>query len=203
MMRRAASGSRAGLTLLEIMITVSIMGLVMTAAMGTIGSSTASSVGVTSSALENADLRASGKVLTAELRSSGGGRFEVTELADGNNELTFQVPVMNGVVASWGAYDRRLGGLEANWNQEDWSLRYTVVPGPNGTRQLVRQVLDAVDVVQRQTVLAEDLRSGAGDPKGFSVEDMGDVWEIVITTMHARAIGGDSGGTKIHVRTQN
>ena len=203
MMLRRVSGARAGVTMLEVMIAVSVLGILTTGVMGTVGSSTGSSARVTTSAMENAELRKSGKLLSTELRSAGGDRFELTDLPDGNSELTFQVPVAIGAVASWGVYDRYLGTTEADWNRADWSLRYTVVPGPDDTSQLVRQVLDDLDVVQRQTVITEDLRDGLADPPGFRVEDMGDVWEVIITTTHARVIGGESGGAKFHVRSNN
>lgn len=197
------SRSRAGFTLLELMITVAILGLVATAAMETISGSTSSSRSVTTAVLENASLRDSGKLISQELRSAGGGRFDVVVLADGNHELTFQVPVTVAGVAEFGVYDRRLGADEAAWNRADWSLRYTVVPGNDGTRLFVRQVLDELDVVQRQTTLSSDLRAGNVNPPGFQVVDQGDVWEVVIATESASAIGGEAGGMKLHVRTQN
>ena len=107
------------------------------------------------------------------------------------------------LVAGWGVYDRHLGGDEAAWNRADWSIRYTVVAGDDGDRLLVRQVLDDMDVVQRQTTLASDLRRTGPDPTGFRVTDQGDVWEVVITTASASAIGGEAGGMKLHVHTQN
>jgi prepilin-type N-terminal cleavage/methylation domain-containing protein len=195
--------SRAGVTLIELMITVSILALVVTATMETIGTGTASSRSVTTGVRENADLRDSGKRISQELRSAGGGRFDVAVLGDGNHELTFQVPVTVAGVAGWGVYDRHLGGDEAAWNRVDWSLRYTVVPGNDGERLLVRQVLDDADVVQRQSTLSGDLRDGNANPAGFQVTNQGDVWEVVITTESASAIGGDAGGMKLHVHTQN
>jgi len=195
--------SRAGVTLIELMVTVSILALVITATMETIGTGAASSRSVTTGVRENADLRDSGKRIGQELRSAGGGRFDVVVLGDGNHELTFQVPVTVGGVAGWGVYDRHLGGDEADWNRVDWSVRYTVVPGDDGERLLVRQVLDDADIVQRETTLSGDLRAGNANPAGFQVVDQGDVWEVVITTESASAIGGDAGGMKLHVYTQN
>lgn len=203
MIVRLRNRKRAGVTLIELMITVSILALVVTATMDTIGSGTASSRSVTTGVLENQSLRESGKRITQELRAAGGGRFDVTALADGNSELTFQVPVTVAGVAGQGVYDRFLGGDEAAWNRLDWSVRYTVVPGNDGGRLLVRQVLDEADVVQRQTTLTNDLRAGNVNPPGFQVVDQGDVWEVVITTETAAAIGGEAGGMKLHVRTQN
>lgn len=203
MIRRIRSRSRAGVTLVEMMIAVSILALVVTATMETIGTGAASSRSVTLGVTENASLRASGKRISQELRSAGGGRFDVAALPDGNSELTFQVPVTVAGVAGWGVYDRRLGGDEAAWNRFDWSIRYTVVQGDDGDRLLVRQVLDELDVVQRQTTLSRDLRRTGANPTGFQVVDQGEVWEVVITTASAAVVGGEAGGMKLHVRTQN
>lgn len=195
--------ARAGVTLVEMMIAVSILALVVTATMETLGTGAASSRSVTTGVLENSSLRESGRRISQELRSAGGGRFDVAVLPDGNSELTFQVPVTVAGVAGWGVYDRFLGGDEASWNRVDWSVRYTVVPGDDGDRLLVRQLLDELDVVQRQTTLSRDLRRTGANPVGFEVVDQGEVWEVVITTASAGAIGGDAGGMKLHVRTQN
>lgn len=204
MMRRVdARGSRRGLTLLELMIAVSILALVATASMEMIGTSTQSSAQVGTSVRENAEMREGTRRLREELRGAGGGRFDVVALADGNSELTFQVPITSGGVAGWGVYDRFLGPTEDEWNRVDWSLRYTVVPDGNGGRQLVRQVLNELDEVQRQSVLVTDLRAGNIEPPGFRVADVGDVWEVIVTAESRSTIGGESGGTRIHVRTQN
>ncbi len=200
---RTIAGAKRGLTLLEMMIALSILALVVTASMEMISAGTSSSAQVGAGVRENSEMRDGTRRLREELRGAGGGRFDVVPLADGNSELTFQVPVTSGGVAGWGVYDRFLGPGEDEWNRVDWSLRYTVLPDGDGGRQLVRQVLDDLDQVQRQTVLVTDLRAGNVEPPGFRVADVGDVWEVIVTTESRSAIGGESGGTRIHVRTQN
>jgi hypothetical protein len=157
-------------------------------------------------ASEDRELRAATMTLMRELRMSSDATITTTALPDANTELTFRMPMDDAGAASWGVFDRTLGSTWALQNRVNWSLRYTVrdVVSPNGAinKQLVRQILDDLGVVQREKVMAQGLRPGGAAPAGFRVAQVGDVWEITLSTT-GRSEGQAGIRTVFHVQTRN
>jgi prepilin-type N-terminal cleavage/methylation domain-containing protein len=202
---RKAQRVRAGFTLLEAMIAVSIFslvgyGLFLAMDIGNDSHGTVLSVTANSRAV-----RESSRILHDELSATSDASIQVAVLPDQNNSLTFQVPITVEANPSWGVYDRRLGATEAEWNREDWSIRYTVVSQViegTQTRRLMRQLLDEVGDAQFQETIAENLCAGTGEAPGFRVEDTGEVWLVTCSTSPDPEHQAISTNT-FHIRTRN
>ncbi len=196
---------RAGFTLIETVIALAIFsvlgyGLALTATLGQ-----ESQAEVQRVATENRDLREASSWLLDEMRSTGNARVTTTVLADSNNQVRFMVPIDDAGVASWGVYDKRLGGTAALQNRAGWLVQYTVknvVLNGAVDKQLVRQILDTALTVQREDVLAHGLRSGTDVPPGFKVAMNGAMWEITLSTDGPQ--NGSLGKKMVlHVKTRN
>lgn len=155
---------------------------------------------------ENREFRKAVNTLTEELRTSRDSTVSIQTLSDGNHQIRFMMPIVVGGVTSWGVHDRTLGSDPASQDVPGWSVRYTVRDQPTGngtaTKQLVRQILDAALVVQKENVLATGLRSGAANPPGFRVVKNGSIWEVTLTTEGLVSEKTILGGV-FHVRTRN
>ncbi|MEM7305767.1 MAG: hypothetical protein AAF682_03810 [Planctomycetota bacterium] len=176
---------RSGFTLLEVTMSAvlfTIMTYGLTSAMQlSFGSRNA----VEAVASESRTLRSTARALTAEMKLASDSRISLETLDDGNNQLTFQLPVVVGGNLGWGVPGSQIEAAGAG-DEESWKLRYTVdAVADNGAdginRRLLRQVLDGDDLAIEEEVVAENLRSGNGVDPGFRVAKTGDVWEIKIT----------------------
>ena len=196
----------SGFTIIEVMISAAIFSVVGYTLASAFLMSAGAQQSVSRSAGTNRSLRTSGSLLMDELRASSDAQITVTPLPDGNHQLDLMVPIDVAGVATWGVHDKHLGPTAALQNRQGWTLRYTVqnvAVGAGGVdRQLVRQLIDTAGDAQRQTVIARDLRSGAAVPPGFSVVQVGDVWEVQITTQ-GEAQGASGRETLFHVRPRN
>lgn len=197
---------RSGFTLLESMVSLSIFAVVGYSLAVVVDVGNDSQRSVIRVATEDRSLREASTLLIDELRSSTDSTITVATLGDGNSQLQFRMPIEVGSALSWGVYDKSLGATYADQNKADWSLRYTVRNAPNSggvvNRQLVRQILDEQQVVQKETVVAEGLRSGTVTPAGFRVVQTGDVWDVTVSTVGeiATKVGMEAG---FHVQTRN
>lgn len=195
-----------GFTIIEVMISAAIFSVVGYTLASAFIMGAGAQQSVTRIASTNRSLRQSGGFLMDELRATGDAQITVTPLPDGNHQLDFMVPIDVAGVATWGVHDQGLGPTPALQNRQGWTLRYTVQNVALGAgavdRQLVRQLLDTNGDVQRQKVIARDLRSGAAVPPGFSVVQIGGIWEVQITTQ-GEAQGASGRETSFHVRTRN
>lgn len=204
--RLSAARSRAAFTVLELTIAAGIMGVLGYSLSLAVKMSRDSQRTVTRVARESRSTRDSIAQLIQDVRESTNAGIVVTVLADNNHEVTLQQPIDVGGAMVWGVYDRDLGPTAAEWSRQDWFVRYTVrsVVGPTGAqvRQLVRRILDDGLAVQREEVLVEGLRSGNDVPPGFRIVQVGDVWEITLTTDGENA---NSSGqlSEFHVRPRN
>ncbi len=157
-------------------------------------------------ASEDRELRAATMTLMKELRMSADATIATFALPDGNTRLTFQMPMDDAGTAAWGVFDRTLGSTWALQNRVNWNLRYTVrdVVSLSGAvnKQLVRQILDDGGNVQREKVMAQGLRPGGVAPAGFRVAQVGDVWEVTLSTT-GRSEGQAGIRTVFHVQTRN
>ena len=189
----------AGFTLLETIVAVSVFVVVGYSLFGAVGMGHRSQSLVMQGAESNRQLRASRTVLMDELSTSSDANIVVVTLPDGNHQVDFMLPIEVAGNPTWGVSDRVLG------TNENWRVRYTVQTigaGQGLNRQLVRQVIDATGNVMDSDVVAEGLADGQQFPRGFSMVQTGDVWDISITTAgHAAAAHGEE--VDFHVRTRN
>ncbi|MBL8859247.1 MAG: type II secretion system protein [Planctomycetes bacterium] len=205
-MRTPSTTRRAGFTLLESMISLSIFAVLGYSIAVVVGTANDSQRTVYRVAAEGRSLRESSSLLTDELRTSTNSQITVTTLADGNSSLTFRMPVESGGNLLWGVFDRKLGADYASQNNVDWSLRYTVVNavGPDGAldRQLVRQILDAGSVVRDEQVIAHRLNNGTGAHPGFNVVQTGAMWVVTVSS-EGHSAGTPGMRAEFHVQTRN
>lgn len=202
---RDGRSSRAGLTVLEMVIATSIFVVVGYALVGAVQMGSSSQQTVYQVVSSNEDVREANTALTEELKTGGDSTVTVTTLGDGNHEMTFMQPVEVGTGLGWGVFDESFGATPEEQNKPDWQIRYTVknVPLDGGgfDRRLVRQVLDEESIVQGEEVVMEGLRSGAESPPGFSVVQVGDMWEITVTTVgHSQNNQGQGANFHVHMR---
>lgn len=200
-MIRRKRKARRGFTLTELVATIGVFSIVGYSLSGAVDLAHRAQATVSGTVDQNVAVRRASATLRGELKSTSDARVTVTTLGDGNHEVTFQVPVEVAGVRGWGAFERRLGPLEAHQNVTDGAVRYTVELSPNdGVRRLVRQVLDAGGVVRRREVLVRSLAAGGGTAPGFAVEQVGALWRVRITQDR------DDGAPRteeFHVRTRN
>lgn len=202
---RIVHSRRAGFTLIELMISLTIFAVLGYSVAISVDMASDSQRTVYSVAAEDRALRESSSFLTDELRSSRDSQIAVATLADGNHQLEFKVPIEVGSSLTWGVYDKRLGTTYADQNKIDWKYRYTVrnsVVAGVVNKQLLRQIIDTNSEVHEEQVIAEGLHSGTQNPPGFRVVKSGDMWAVTVSTAGKSA---ESPGIKaeFHVQARN
>ncbi|HTF87833.1 MAG TPA: type II secretion system protein [Planctomycetota bacterium] len=204
--RAPRAGLRSGFTLVETVIALVIFsvlgyGLAIAAEVGK-----SSQITVSRIATENHALREATSSLANDLCSTSDANIAIAALADGNHRVRFMVPIDDAGVATWGVSDRRLGHTLATQNRASWLLQYTVknvaVSAGVVDKQLVRQIVDAAFVVQREDVIAHGLRLGTAVPPGFQVVKTGAMWEVTLST-EGPLDASFGNRTVIHVKTRN
>jgi prepilin-type N-terminal cleavage/methylation domain-containing protein len=188
-MRRAHSfralGRRAGLTLIELMVALTIFSVLGYSLLSALSLSNNSRAAVENMVEENEELRAGAGALSEDLRLSSESRIAITSLADENHQLSLQLPIVVGGDLDWGVPGSDFSAPGAA-DQEDWLVRYTVKVDPGGadgpTRSLVRQILDDAGTIHEQQTLVHDLTQGTDTSPGFHVEKTGEVWEVTLST---------------------
>ena len=189
----------AGFTLFETIVAISVFSVIGYSLVGAVGMGSRSQSLVMSGAESNRLLRASRTVLMDEMSMCSDADIAVATLADGNHQVDFMLPIVVLGNPTWGVSDPKLG------TNENWRVRYTVQTvgvGPGLNRQLVRQIIDDLGNVMDADPIAQGLRDGAQVPRGLSVVQTGDVWDISITTAgHEAAAHGEE--ANFHVRTRN
>lgn len=195
----------AGFTLLELAVSTAILTAIAYTLSNAMIMAKGAHDAVMSAASENSARRASLE-LGEELKSANRDTVVIETLADGNHQLTFMLPIISGGNPDWGASDMRLSGDPELQSQAGWQVRYTVVVenlgGGKFDRQLWRQVLDDAGTVQLSDKVASGLRSGALLPRGFSVEEAGDVWEVTLT-FDSETEGAPGRSASFHAATRN
>lgn len=203
---RLATGT-AGLSLLELVIALSIFTTLGLSLYTVVDSAKRSHQAVTHGVAENEKLRSSVSSLADELKSTSTGLMTIVELADGNDQITFQMPIEVAGEPVWGVEERELGESAEEWVRENWFVRYTVEPQqPDATgyvnRVLLRQVLDDAGDVQLEQTISEGLNTGTATNPGFTVTQVGDMWEVCFSTDgHATNTSGRK--AVFHVATRN
>lgn len=196
---------QGGFSLLELMISLSIFGVIGYGLIEAVEMGGNSQEAVADAVESNEGMRSANSILSSELKLSSDDNITVVLLDDGNDQVTFMHPVQVAGVLDWGVFDATLGATEEEQNRPDWMIRYTVdtvVQGTTVNRRLVRQVLDDLDVIQSTEVVLEGLRRGDAEPRGFSVRRAGDMWEIQVTVAGATE-GSNGQGEVFHVKTRN
>lgn len=196
----------AGFSLLELVIALSIFTTLGLSLFTVVDSAKRSHRAVTDGVAENEKLRSAVTGLADELKSTSTALMTITELADGNHEVTFQMPIEVAGVPLWGVEERELGETAEDWVRADWFVRYTVEPTPDATgyvnRVLLRQVMDEAGDVQLEQTVAENLNPGTAADPGFTVTQVGDMWEVCFSTDgHTTNTNGRK--AVFHVATRN
>ncbi|MBL4770544.1 MAG: prepilin-type N-terminal cleavage/methylation domain-containing protein [Planctomycetes bacterium] len=175
--------SAAGFTLIEVILSVSIFGVIGMGLTQGIHIAESTHESVSSQTGYNRDMRDSVSLLRDEFKTCQGSSIDVVPTDDGNHQLVFQVPVDSGIGTGWGAYDRKLGSTSAEWNRVGWKICYVVRENNQGVSCLVRQIIDGGGDLQREIeIVSNVLANGQAEGPGFSVTETGDVWEVSITT---------------------
>lgn len=204
-LRKRPAARTAGFSLVEIGMAMGVMGILSYAFISASDMGNSSYQAVAASAAEGRDMRAARTSIASEFRTTDESTVDIVVLADGNHQVTLQQPLVIAGAMSWGAHDPSWGPTEADQNQVGWQVRYMVAQAPvNGVnqRQLWRQVLDGAGALQEQDMVISGLRSGLVDPPGFQVAQIGDVWEIQVTTEGYRD-DSEGRGAEFHVRIRN
>ena len=206
MPHRSKRSSRAGFTLIESMVAITLFAVMGYALSVAVGVGNHSQKMVLNMASEDRSLRASTMMLMQELRTARSASMSITTLGDGNSQLEFQMPVDNAGTADWGVYDGTLGATDALKNRVGWLMRYTVrdVASANGNvdKQLVREEVDDLGAIQKLKVLVHGLRPGNVAPEGFKVVQQGLVWQVTLSTT-SQGEGQAGIRTGFHVQTRN
>ena len=194
-MNALVRSSRAGLTLIELVIAAAIFSVVGYGLAGAVRMGHRSQTMVFEGASANADLRSSAVQLVDELSLASDTSIVVTQLPDGNDQVAFMLPIENGGALDWGVSNYLQG------THVDWTVRYTVQTSAL-QRQLVRQIVDDAGQVRAQTIVADGLRPGTAVPPGFGVVRSGAMWVLSIATVGNTS---DVHGEEVifHVKTRN
>lgn len=188
----------SGFTLIEVAISSVILGIVgysvsLALKMGQDSHTTVAQVSSESRATRN-----SVASLVDDVRASSNARITATTAADGNSSVRLQQPIEVGGALVWGVRDRRLGDSETTWNRQDWFVEYSV----DGQRRLVRRLIDTDGLTRLEDVLATDLRDGGAGAPGFTMAQVGDVWEVSLALRHG-VHGEGVYSNDFHVRARN
>ena len=201
-----STGRRSsGFTLLEMVVAMTLFSVIGYTLMSAVRMAHQSHRAVVASTIENGNRRKASTRLIEELASANSASIQVVTGAGVNDSIAFQLPITVAGVKEWGIKEESLSSIPADQSVADWSIRYIVLDLPwNGELRssLVRQVLDDLDVVQVQDSIVDGLRSGALNPKGFSVQRVGVMWEVTLTTA-GNANGSEGRSTVFHVKTRN
>jgi len=197
---------RRGFTLLEVVIATTIFTVIGYTLLQSVALGESSQATIQGIASSNKWTREVHDVMSNELKVSDDDHILVTQLADGNTQLSCMHRIEVAGVPAWGVFDASLGDTVEDQNREDWQIRFTVeeVPaiGGGAERALVRQLIDADGTIQTTKVLARGLRDGAADPPGFAAAKVGEMWVIQITE-EGRTNDQAGKRTNFHVKTRN
>jgi prepilin-type N-terminal cleavage/methylation domain-containing protein len=179
--------TQAGFTLIEVILSIGIFAVIGVGLTQGIHIAESTQHSVSDEGNQNRKVRDGVELLREELKTCQEASIQVQVDGNGNDVLTFQVPVdsMGGV--GWGVYDRKLGPTAVEWNRVGWSLCYRVQADNQGNSSaLIRQILNGAGDVQREAQIVGHLPElVAGAPRGFAIEQTGDVWEVSLTTLNA------------------
>lgn len=188
-MNAALPPRTAGFTLVEVIVGACLAVLVGLAAITLLVSSRDGANQARQDTMATGWLRKVSQRLREELAQCSPASLGVERDLDQNDVVTMQRPLASGGgTPAWGAYDP--SRPEAERMREDCFARYAVLVAGDD-RVLVRQVLDAGDVVLHEEVLARGLADGLGAVPGLRVEPAGAMWRVTIGVAAAPGRRGD------------
>jgi type II secretory pathway pseudopilin PulG len=202
MNRPGHSRTRAGFTLVEIMVSTVIFMSVAWALKDTVLMADRSREAVFDRATSNGNMRDASRDLAREFKAAQASTMTVTAGAYGNSDVTVQHPIKVGTLDTWGIEDPRIAGGAP---QAGWSVRITVQDitlGGEVVRRLLRQVLDDGGLLKRQEVLLAGLSLDPATP-GFTVIQTGDVWAVTLALQEQGETDRDGRKLDFHFRTRN
>ena len=127
-------------------------------------------------ARENIQKRRLKRGIFDELQLTSDSRMRIDRLPDGNDQVTFQIPIRVNGRKTWGVKDDFPGTPPEERYKENWSIRYTVKDG-----NLVRQLIDPENNVRKSQIIIRDLNRN-GNSKGFKINKTGDLLDINVST---------------------
>lgn len=208
-MRRSSfslRGLRRGFTIVELSISLVIFSFVGYALAVVVGVGRESQAIVSGMASIDTQVREATDLITNDLRTTQSSTVTVTTLSDGNSQVRLLQPITVGGSDAWGVFDRHLGQTAAQQNMANWHVQYTVrnttAVNGNPTKELVRQLLDTNNAVQRTQVLVTGIEPGTANPRGFRVVNTGAIWAVTITTT-GDAPSNAGMRASFHVQTRN
>jgi hypothetical protein len=191
--------SQSGLTVIEIAIASTIFAIVAYAMMAGASMGVRSERAVAQMVVESRALHDTCTRLEEELSNAAAEGIVHAVDEKGWSSLEFQMPFMSEAGLVWGVVDRALGSTEEERAREDFRLRYEAIELVDGSRQLVRRILDDEgDIVHNEIVVPELAVSGA---PGFTVTDTGAVW--ILTIRYAQGSKAQAQEVVLHVTSRN
>lgn len=186
-------GSRAGISVVEMLLAVTVFSGVGYVLSMTLTASEATHDTVERTAEMNASVRDCIGSMRDELRAARAASIVVDDVG-GFARLTFQTAIQGGApgAPAWGAYERELDLDEALCHRAGWSVRYVADPGVAQPPPLQRQILDDVGAVRHTEVLVDAVTD-------FDVTDAGAVWSIEFTAV----VDGTTRIEEFDVRTRD
>jgi len=130
----------------------------------------------------NRALRESTARISEELRGISEAHLTITKLANGCDQVSFQMPIEVEGAAAWGVQDSAIGRTVEAQTKADWSIRYTVEDVPLGRaldRRLVRQLVDEQGVVRFERDVLTGLSRDAQAP-AFTLAKTGLMWQVTL-----------------------
>ncbi len=191
--------AQRGMTVLEITIASTVFAIVAYTMMAGASMGVRSERAVAEMVVESRALHDTCARLEEEL--SNAKSLEVVHAVDedGWSSLEFQMPFTDETGLVWGVVDRALGVSAEERARVGYSLRYEAAALADGTRQLVRRILDDEgDIMHTEIVVPTLATSGAA---GFTVTDTGAVW--VVTIRYAQGTKAQAQEVVLHVTSRN
>ena len=204
-MKFGVHSRRSGFTLLEMVVATTIFGMVGIAITAAFQVGRQSQSVVAELAAEGDSMRAATSQLVDDLRATRDASIVVTGTNTQNHMVTLMQPIVVDADLSWGVFEPRLSADPDEQTRENWRVCYrvdSVVSFGVTTRTLVRQILNETGAVQFERTVLRGLRAGNAASPGFQLRDVGDVWELTVSTENALT-GAEGMRMVLHVRTRN
>lgn len=191
--------AQRGMTVLEITIASTVFAIVAYTMMAGASMGVRSERAVAQMVVESRTLHDACARLEEELSNAASLEVLHSVDEDGWSSLQFQMPFTDETGLVWGVVDRSLGVSAEERSRVGYSLRYEAVALADGTRQLVRRILDDEDDIVHSEVVVPTLAT-TGAP-GFTVTDTGAVW--VVTIRYAQGTRAQAQEVVLHVTSRN
>lgn len=193
------TNSRSGLTVIEIAVASTVFAIVAYAMMAGASMGVRSERAVAQMVVESRALHDTCGRLEEELSSAAYAGVVHAVDEDGWSSIEFQMPFATDAGLVWGVVDRALGATSKERERVGYRLRYEAVALADGSRQLVRRILDDEGESAHTEIVVPAL-AVTGAP-GFTVTDTGAVW--VLTIRYAQGTKAQAQEVVLHVTSRN